>query len=85
MFELHPYQEKGIKYIVERGGGFIWDMPGLGKTIQAIVAAKKLGGPVLVVCPNALKSHWRQEIRNKYPNDKIVTANIGGRFGNKKF
>jgi SNF2 family DNA or RNA helicase len=44
-----------------------------------------LGGPVLIVCPNALKSQWRDEIRGAYPNDKIVTANVGGRFGNKKY
>jgi SNF2 family DNA or RNA helicase len=36
-FKLKPYQKQGIQYLVERGGGFVWDQPGLGKTIQGIV------------------------------------------------
>lgn len=81
---LYPYQQQGVEYLVKRGGGFLWDEPGLGKTRQAIVAAKNLKGPVLVVCPNALKSWWRKEIRTVYPNDRVLVADVGGRFGNKK-
>jgi SWI/SNF-related matrix-associated actin-dependent regulator 1 of chromatin subfamily A len=82
---LYGYQKLGVDYLVDHGGGFLWDEPGLGKTRQAIVAAKKLGGPVLVVCPNALKSWWRKEIHTTYPGDRILVADVGGRFGTKKY
>jgi SNF2 family DNA or RNA helicase len=78
--ELYKYQKRGVDYLVEHGGGFLWDEPGLGKTRQAIVAAKRIGGPVLVVCPNALKSWWREEIKEVYPGDKVLVAGVGGRF-----
>lgn len=81
-FQLYDYQDKGIEYLIDRGKGFLWDEPGLGKTVQAIFAAKRLGGPVLVCCPNSLKSWWRSEIRRHYPEDKILVAGTGGRFPN---
>jgi SNF2 family DNA or RNA helicase len=77
---LYDYQKEGVRWILKRGRGFLWDEPGLGKTIQAIVAARKLGGPVLVVCPNSLKGWWRSEIRKLFPNDSVITAGVGGRF-----
>lgn len=77
---LYDYQKEGVHWICDRGRGFLWDEPGLGKTIQAIVAAKHLGGPVLVVCPNSLKGWWRSEIRRLYPDDHVITAGVGGRF-----
>jgi SWI/SNF-related matrix-associated actin-dependent regulator 1 of chromatin subfamily A len=77
---LYPYQEEGVKYILKHGGGFLWDEPGMGKTRQAIVAAKRLGGPVLVVTPNSVKTWWRKAIENLFPDDKIMVAGVGGRF-----
>jgi len=43
---------------------------GLGKTRQAIVAMEvgAPDGPVLVVCPAALKLNWRREIRMVFPD-----------------
>lgn len=80
MIELYEYQKEGVEYILEHGRGFLWDEPGLGKTVQSIVAARRLGGPVLVVCPNSLKGWWRSEIRRMYPEDLIMVAGTGGRF-----
>jgi SNF2 family DNA or RNA helicase len=82
---LRDYQVRGVNYLtgqINRNakGGFLWDEPGLGKTRQAIVAAKKLGGPVLVACPNSLKRMWRREIKEIFPNDKVVLSTVGGRF-----
>lgn len=80
MIELRDYQRKGVEYLIKEGGGFLWDEPGLGKTRQGIVAAKKLGGPALVVCPASLRRWWRQAINDLYPKDKILVAGVGGRF-----
>lgn len=78
---LYDFQREGVEYLVKHGGGFLWDDPGLGKTRQAIVAAKRLGGPVLVVCPNSLKRWWRTEILNVFPGASVGIAGPGGRFG----
>lgn len=75
-----PYQEEAIEFLVENGGGFLWDEPGLGKTLQALWAAKKLGGPVLIVCPNSLKGQWKQEISRVFPEDKIIVGGVAGRI-----
>jgi len=81
--DLYSFQQKGVDYLVDHGGGFLWSEPGLGKTRQGIIAAKRLGGPVLVVCPNSLKQWWRKEILNIYPHSSIGMAGVGGRFGGR--
>ena len=80
---LYGFQQSGVDYLVKHGGGFLWDEPGLGKTRQAILAARQLGGHVLVVCPNSLKRWWRTEIAKVCPGDRIVVAGTGGRFGDR--
>jgi SNF2 family DNA or RNA helicase len=68
--------------MIEKGYGCVWDEPGLGKTAQAITVARNLGGPILIVCPNALKSWWAKEIANLYPRDfpkQICKSTVGGR------
>lgn len=79
--ELYPFQQEGVDYLAKRGGGFLWDEPGLGKTRQAAVAARQLGGSVLIVCPNSLKQWWAKELRNLFPRERVVVAGPGGRFG----
>jgi len=83
--DLYPFQKEGIQFLIDNAGGMLWDEPGLGKTTQAIVAARELTDehePILVVCPNALKSWWRREIKKIFPSDasKIAVAGVGGRF-----
>lgn len=83
--ELYPFQAAGVRFLTKKkswaqgcSGGFLWDDPGLGKTIQAIVAARMMDKyPILVVCPNSLKRHWRQEIIATYPD----TASSPGTSG----
>ncbi len=65
---LYPYQKEGIEFIVFNKGAILADEVGLGKTIQAIVAAhfkKELFNlqSVLIVCPNSLVQHWENEIK----------------------
>jgi SNF2 family DNA or RNA helicase len=82
----HPFQTVGMRFLVDKGRGFLWDAPGLGKTYQAIVAAYNLSSeddrPILVVCPNAVKLWWAKEISAVYPSEKkrIARSVSGGRF-----
>jgi SNF2 family DNA or RNA helicase len=83
---LFDYQKIGVKFLVDSTGGFLWDEPGLGKTRQAIVAAKQIvpitHGSILVVCPSTLRGQWRDEIAKVYPDDTVMIADVGGRFYN---
>lgn len=83
---LYDYQLQGAQFLYDTGFGFLWDDPGLGKTTQAIVAARSLGGRWLIICPNSLKRWWRREIINLYPEDakSIVVATVGGRLFDPK-
>ena len=71
----------GVEFLIDRGYGALWDEPGAGKTAQAIVAARNLGGPILVVCPNMLKRWWKREILQLYPREgkRIVSTRPGGK------
>lgn len=86
--QLYDFQAAGVEFLAKpkkwaqgKCGGFLWDDPGLGKTTQAIQAAIEMGEyPILVVCPNALKRHWRSEIKTMSPDANVVTAVVGGRL-----
>ncbi len=62
-----PHQEEGVRFLRGRAAAALFDEQGLGKTKQLIdavaadVAAGNLGG-ALVICPNTLKTTWREEI-----------------------
>lgn len=64
-----PFQKAGVEYILMRKDTLVGDQPGLGKTIQAILAANAIGvfntDPMvnngLVVVPASLKENWRRE------------------------
>lgn len=65
---LAPYQEEGVEFIVFNKGAILADEIGLGKPLQAVVAAqfkKELFNfkSTLIVCPNSLIPQWQQEIQ----------------------
>jgi SWI/SNF-related matrix-associated actin-dependent regulator of chromatin subfamily A-like protein 1 len=57
-----PYQKVGMAYNIQNRGVMVGDVPGLGKTAQAIGSVTGLDlFPVLIICPNHLKINWREE------------------------
>ncbi|MBM4343386.1 MAG: DEAD/DEAH box helicase [Deltaproteobacteria bacterium] len=65
---LFPYQRTGVAMLASQGRALLADDMGVGKTLQAIAAARWLMEHegvrrVLIVCPASLKSGWTKEIR----------------------
>lgn len=72
-----PYQTEAIE-LASRKNLLISDECGLGKTIEAIEAAKlvqsRIGKPVLIVCPKTIKDQWRNAlITQGIAEDRIIT------------
>lgn len=62
-----PYQREGAKRIVAFGRAYLADQMGLGKSLQAILAAKKAKWfPLVVVCPASLKWNWARECSHHF-------------------
>lgn len=61
---LYPFQRVGINFLLKRRNSLLADDCGLGKTVQAILAAECSGSytNILVLCPNSVKGTWREEI-----------------------
>ena len=77
--QLLPLQEEGVKFLVERMGALLEDEMGVGKTIQAVVAATQvIVGPILVIArPLSMEDVWVSTIKQMDPSAEVVTANRG--------
>lgn len=61
---LFPYQQTGVKRMLNEDRSFLCDDMGLGKTAQAINTVMRGDRfPLLVVCPASLKWNWCNEIK----------------------
>jgi SWI/SNF-related matrix-associated actin-dependent regulator 1 of chromatin subfamily A len=58
-----PYQLVGAHFLSEQERGCLFDEPGLGKSRQAILAARRVGARrMLIICPAAVRQVWVGEI-----------------------
>ncbi len=81
MEKLFKHQEEGIEFLKKTKKAILADSMGLGKTRQAIMAAREDGArTVLVVCPASLKINWKREIEEVYPDDfaQIINSDFEG-------
>lgn len=66
--KLEPFQHEGAWFLSERRCALLADEPGLGKTVQALHAAKLLGlGPQdegWVWCPASVRTSWLEHIEH---------------------
>jgi SWI/SNF-related matrix-associated actin-dependent regulator 1 of chromatin subfamily A len=69
--KLYDYQEEGVRFLMDRRRAYLADVPGLGKTAQALLAAKRLGMNPVVVAPAVAVPVWYDEARKW---DTSVTA-----------
>lgn len=59
---LYPYQEEGVAFLTQQLRAYLADGMGLGKTVQALTAAHRLGlTRILVVCPASAVLNWQRE------------------------
>ena len=59
----YPYQTEGVEFLSSTPSALLCDAPGLGKTMQAILAAEQRGAcRILAVCPNVVKWQWAAEV-----------------------
>jgi len=75
--DLFPHQRAGVEFLTTARRALLADEPGLGKTAQAIRSLRKLHNdgenvfPILIVCPNTLKSNWQREFDQWWPGLNI--------------
>lgn len=76
--EVRPFQRQGIDWLRKwQYNGLLADAPGLGKTIQALVALAESEGrllPALVVCPSSVAWNWRREARRWAPGMDVTVV-----------
>jgi len=65
------HQWDGVEFLLDRGSGLLAFEQGLGKTLVAIEAFRRLRGgdadTLLVICPNSLKRTWVAELAKFAP------------------
>jgi SNF2 family DNA or RNA helicase len=75
--ELYPYQDDGVKFLLEHPVALLGDEMGLGKSIQAIAALRLLinRGEVtraLILCPKSVIFDWYYKLRQWAPDLRCV-------------
>ena len=78
--ELMPHQARMIAAAAEGHRTFLLaDEPGLGKTAQALLAAQAANAyPLLVVCPNVVKTNWARETERWTPRRRATVIHGDG-------
>ena len=84
--KLREDQQKHIERLREilRKSYYAFDLSdrGTGKTYTATALANSIGAKMIVICPNALRMKWENEIKEHYENNIIEVINyekLGGR------
>lgn len=81
---LYPFQENGVEFLLIAGDALLADEMGCGKTPSALTGFRALselghaGLPALIICPNSVKHHWKNEAERWLPDSKpyVVEGNI---------
>ena len=75
---LRDYQVEGVEHLMSGQKKLLLDDPGLGKTAQAIVAARSLGARrVLVICPPGTRWTWEEQVERWAPDKYLTQVLIG--------
>jgi SNF2 family DNA or RNA helicase len=75
---LYGYQQHGVEFLVAAESAILADEMGAGKTVQTIMALSRFMAledrPVLIVCPNSVKSVWASEFAKWYPEADVCVV-----------
>lgn len=72
---LRPYQAVGAEFLISNRRSILADVPGLGKTTQALAAVETADAwPMVVVCPAAVRSNWTREIAACLPHRTVESV-----------
>jgi len=78
-FDMRPYQEEGVEEILDNWRGLINFATGLGKTLTAVHAIRKIKRKTLVLCPNvSIADNFYEELINAFGEARV------GYFGGGK-
>jgi len=83
--ELYPYQEEGVRFLLNHDRAYLADEMGLGKTVQAARAAyyytNGRGGHVnaLVIAPASALENWRREWKEWGPPGNFAAISYSSR------
>lgn len=71
--QLMAHQREGVEFLLAKGSGLLAFEQGLGKTLVAIEAFRRLRADgatdaMLVICPNSLKRTWARELARFTPD-----------------
>jgi len=78
---LYPFQIIGTKFLAERRGALLADVMGLGKSVQAVCAARQKKGPILIIVRPLNMRFWISTIRQwDDPNVPIKVCGPAGAF-----
>ena len=77
--ELMPFQQDGVRALVDMERLLLADDMGLGKTVQTIaalriLAARDKAGPALVVAPASVLDQWRRELAKWAPELSAIVV-----------
>lgn len=61
--KLYDYQEEGVDFLIRHRRAYLADVPGLGKTAQALLAARALGSVPVVIAPASAVPVWWDEAK----------------------
>ncbi|MEM1040589.1 MAG: DEAD/DEAH box helicase [Pseudomonadota bacterium] len=78
-YQLLKHQVEGVDFLTKRRSGLLAFEQGLGKSLVAIDAFKKMfasgeADQLLVICPNSLKRNWVAEFTKFAPEIQVVIA-----------
>lgn len=79
--ELYVFQVEGVQFLYNSTSALLGDEMGLGKSIQAIIAAKFLFressiSSACILCPKAVLSDWEKKLWDWAPDFKVIK--VGG-------
>ena len=79
LLDLLPYQASGAAWLVSHPNSLLGDVPGAGKSAQAIRACDLVGAVnVLVICPASVRQNWEREWQRFSPLDRPCQVVLPG-------